>query len=233
MISTDEILQHGGSPVSTRMLDQSDHSVHGKECIGCRVIKNFGEFRRDASYREGVRDLCLTCESCPKLSMDEHTHRLREANYNSHAVKKQRWEDQDEYDQDDDCRSGRIRHSSEIYSFLKESSHGKLYFMDGRVDDDISIFRVYGTPQPELGGNTYAYLGYMPQGLMPEFSLIEYGPQDQPVKEFKRGWRTVLLRMIKAGVVTEQQVEDRFGRAYGLAAIPYNKQLWQYRNKNL
>jgi hypothetical protein len=230
-IDPQTILNHGGSPVSTAMLDQADHSVHGKECLSCGNIRNMGEFRRDSSYKEGVRDQCLVCESAPRLSTSEHTHRLREANYNSYAVKQQRWQNQEDWMQDDECRAGRWRHSSEIYSFLKEASGGKLYFMDGRIADDISIFRTYGVPQPHLEGRTFEYTMYMPQGMMPEFSFIEYGPQDQPIKESKRGWRTVLLRMIKSGIITEKQVNEKFGEAAGLGSVPYNRQLWQHRNK--
>lgn len=232
MISTDQILQHGGSPVSTAMLDQSNHSVYGKECCGCLRVKNTTEFRRDSSYREGVRDLCNLCESSPRLSMEEHTHRLKEDNYNSAAVRAQRWEHQLEYMEDDECRSGRMRHSSEIYGFLKKHAPS-LYFMDGRIENDISIFRTYGVPQPGADGKTFAYLMYMPSGFMPEFSLIEYGPQDQPVRERRRGWRTVLLRMIKSGIVTEQQVDDRFGKATGPGAVPYNRQLQIHRSRNV
>src|SRR5258707_11711544 len=96
-LSDDMIVKHGGTPVSTAMLDQTNHSVHGKECLSCWRIKDFKEFRRDASYREGVRDQCVECESAPRYSTEEHTLRLREKNYQSWAVKAQRWSDQDDW----------------------------------------------------------------------------------------------------------------------------------------
>jgi hypothetical protein len=68
---------------------------------------------------------------------------------------------------------------------------------------------------------------------MPEFSIIEYGPQDQPIKETKRGWRTVLLRLIRADIITERQVNEKFGYASGPASVPYLRQLYQHRNRNV
>lgn len=230
MLTADQISSLGGTPVSTGVLDQSNYSVYQKECAGCFRVKEFGHFQRDASYRDGVRDLCNDCINSPKLSTEEHTHDQREKNYR--AAGKERWEKQWEWMESDECRSGRMLHSSEIYGFLKRANP-RLFFMDGNIADDISIFLTYGTPQPDLNGNTFRYTGYMPQGWLPEFSLIEYGPQDQPVRERKRGWRTVMLRMIKAGIVTEDQVNEVFGRAYGVGAAPYNRQLQAHRSQNL
>ena len=63
----------------------------GKECGSCAKILAYKYFNRDTSYSDGHRPQCAQCESAPRLSLDEHTARLREQNLSSHAVRKQRW----------------------------------------------------------------------------------------------------------------------------------------------
>lgn len=222
------ITQHGGVPVSTDVLDQANHKVYEKQCCGCASVKPFGQFRRDSSYKEGVRDLCLTCESSPKLSTYEHTERLRESNYNSYAVRKQRWRDQEDF-YNDEARTGRYRYHTDILEFIRKTIPD-IYVMEGRIVGDLSIFRTFGTPQPDLEGRTFKYLFYIPMGWMPEHSLMEFDNNDIPIKERKRGWRTVLLRLIKTGLTTEQKVNDWFGPSLGEGSRNWYRQLFIHRN---
>lgn len=221
---------HGGTPVSTKVLDQSDHSIHWKECITCSRIKPFGEFKRDSSYREGVRDQCLVCESAPRLSTQEHTIRQKEMNYR--AANAQRWDNQEDYE-NDAARVGMPMHHSELLRRIRKLIPHNLFVMDGRIVGDLAIYRVYGTPQPDLNGRTFRYLFYIPTGWMPEFSQYEFDSRDVPIKESKRGWRTPLLRLIKTGLVSEDQVRDEFGEALGEASVVWHRELQKYRTSKI
>jgi hypothetical protein len=217
----------GGTPVSTDVLDQSNYKVYEKECAGCRRIQPFGCFRRDSSYREGVRDLCLDCETSPKLSTEEHLENQREKNYR--AASKQRWSNQEDYE-NEEARWGYVMDSSEVLRKIFKLIPHDLFITDGRIIGDLALYRVYGSPQPDLDGRTFRYLFYIPQSRLPEFSQYEFDHRDVPIREKRRGWRTVLLRLIKTGLVTEEQVEEEFGPALGEASTVWRRTLWQHRN---
>lgn len=214
--------------VSQEVVESSD--LLGKECIGCVRILPYAYFDRDSSYRDGRKDLCTDCASAPRLSTEEHTARLRETNNNSEAVKRQRWEHQDDY-RDDRARVGRVRPSGEFLSKIK-ALVPELYITDGRIIGDVAIFRTYPKPQERLGGRDFEYLFYCPTGLLPEYSLYEFETtRDIPVREKLRGWRTVLLRLIKSGLLTEGQCDREFGVALGPASHVWYRRLYEHRNK--
>jgi hypothetical protein len=204
----------------------------GKECIGCLRILPYAFFDRDSSYRDGRKDLCVSCYSAPRLNTAEHTARLREINNNSEAVQRQRWAHQDDY-RDDAARVGHVRPSGEFLGAVLRLVPS-LYLTDGRIVGDVAIFRTYPCPQPHLDGRDFEYLFYCPTGLLTEYSLYEFEPtRDIPVREKLRGWRTVLLRLIKSGLLTEEECDREFGRATGPASSVWYRQLYQHRNKAL
>src|SRR5579875_273403 len=227
----DEILRHGGAPVTAEVLDQTNTKVVWKECLSCGKIKPYGQFRRDSSYREGLRDQCYECEMVPRLSTSEHIARLTELNYYDERTKAQRWKHQLDY-MDDGPRWVNHLHHSEFLYRLKKMLPSELYITDGRIIGDLAVYRVYGQPQPRLDGKTFEYLWYIPTGYMPEFSVYEFDPiRDIPIKERVRGWRTPLLRLIKARITTEEKVNKYFGRVTdGPGSVVYRRSLFVFRN---
>src|SRR5690242_12639110 len=129
-VSEEEIVRQGGSPVTTQVLDPSDHREIWKECCSCFSIQPFKKFRRDASYKEGVRDQCLKCETTPSLSIAENTELHRELNNSNWNVKRQRWEHQDDY-RCFDARWGRPMHAFEFIGRIRKLiAPDLIYFMD-------------------------------------------------------------------------------------------------------
>jgi hypothetical protein len=200
----------------------------GRECRGCLRILRYAFFRKDASYRDGYRDLCQVCESAPRMSTEEHLWNQREKNYA--AASAQRWAHQDDY-RDDEARRGREMWHNEFLTKL-QSVVPNLYITEGRIIGDLAIYRTYGSPQERLNGNSFEYLFFCPTGLLPEFSLYEIDPiRDVIVKEKRRGWRTPLLRLIRNGMLTEEKANETFGRAEGPGATVYLRKLFEHRNQ--
>src|SRR5579859_4604656 len=113
--------------------------VVGKECVGCMRALPYSQFDRDASYRDGRKDLCTNCASSPRLSTDEHTARLRETNFNSEFVRRQRWAHQDDY-RGAAARIGRaMRHSD--FLLIIQKLIPSLYITPGRIVGDLAVFR--------------------------------------------------------------------------------------------
>lgn len=203
-------------------IDLPSLSVESKECISCGSTKPLNRFRRDSSVSDGRRMQCEQCEASPRLSTAEHVHRLHELNLNSEAVKKQRWAHQQDF-KDEAARYGRQKHHSELLCGLRHLLlPEQLYLMDGRIVGDLAAFKI--TRQgPE-------YMMYIPTGVLPEFSIIEFDANDCPVREKRRGWRTVLLRLTKSRLLTEEQVRDEFGEAQGSASTAWRRELFVFRN---
>jgi hypothetical protein len=199
----------------------------GKECMTCFRILAYKFFRKDSSYRDGWRDQCLVCESAPVMSTDEHVWSQREKNYV--AATAQRWAHQDDY-RNDAARVGNLMSHSDLICRLRRLIPD-LYFTEGRIIGDLAVYRTYGGPQTRLNGNSFEYLFYMPTGLMPEFSLYEFSERDVPVKEKQRGWRTILLRLIRTGLLTEEKCREEFGEAVGAGSTVWHRKLWEFRNK--
>jgi hypothetical protein len=209
----------------------------GKECATCFRILAYKFYNRDSSYRDGFRDQCSDCESQPRLSLDEHTARLRERNFSSHAVKAQRREHQDDY-KNDDARAGQSMHHAELILRLRKYIPN-LWETEGRIEGDLALYLIYPCPQTKLNGADYEYVGYIPSGFMNEFSCWEFQKdKDILVREKNtapnglpgRGWRTPLLRLIKKGLITEDQCRQEFGEAVGPASTVWHRTLYLHRN---
>lgn len=217
-----------GNPAN--VLDQEiveSPNLLGKECVSCGRILAYAFFRRDSTYRDGRRDQCQSCESSPRLSTSEHTARLKELNYNSHATRRQRWQNQQDYE-NDEARVGRPMHHSELLRKIRKRIDC-LYITDGRIIGDLAVFQIFPCAQPDLGGRDFKYLFYIPTGMLPEFSQYEFDDRDIPIRESKRGWRTVLLRLIKLGLLSEERCDREFGSARGEASTVWYRQLYEFQ----
>ncbi len=199
----------------------------GKECIGCYRILAYKFFDRDSSSRDGRKHMCALCASAERLSIDEHTHRQRELN--DVASRKQRWEHQEEL-YNDVARIGKPLCSSDLIFTLSQLIPN-MYVTEGNIVGDLAVFKTYGRPQERLGGKTFEYLFYIPTGILPEFSLYEFNDRNVPVREKQRGWRTVLLRLIKSKMLDEQTAHKVFGKPEGQAASRYLRELYKFRNR--
>jgi hypothetical protein len=60
------------------------------------------------------------------------------------------------------------------------------------------------------GQRVAKYITYL-QVPGPEWSVLRFNDYDVPTSEKYRGWRTAMLALIKAGVLTEREVNNAFG----------------------
>lgn len=203
--------------------------VFGKACAGCKCDLDWIHFRKESRSRDGHAALCHECESVPRLSTTEHTERLRERNFNAEAVRRQRWEYQDEL-KNGDARTGRPMLYSDFIGVVKKLVP-QLYFTEGRIVGDLAVFLTYPGPQTRLEGRDFEYLWFIPKIVMPEYSKYEFNEAtDVPIREIERGWRTPLLRLIKRGLLTQEVCDKVFGYAHGLASDRWYRTLQDYRS---
>lgn len=153
----------------------------------------------------------------------EELHRQKELS--DSMAKEYQFLKPDEY-KNQAARIGKILHSSEFINKLQKDCGLKCWYRQhpqlGKIT--LVVERGNGMIPPEVG--CWAQSGYMQ-----EFSLVDFDDHGVPLAEKRRGWRTCLLQMIMKGLLTEEQVDDVFGKAVGPASVRYNKTLYSYRNE--
>ena len=206
--------------------------VLGRECSSCFRLLRWKFFPRNSAYKDGYGPQCEWCLRQPALSISEHTSRLREMNYNSEGTRRQRHPDQEDFHKE---RKGEVLDFS---LFLQKLHHiyPRLYITPGAVtvngvQVDISLFATSDMPRADWNGATAKYMGYLTIGPMPEYNEYEFDSRDIMLRATRIGWRDVLLRFIKNGILTEEQCNKEFGPPSGFADSTYwYKKLHQYRN---
>lgn len=141
---------------------------------------------------------------------------------NKRATAASRIADQDELAT---WRPGRIMHVSELMRKLhqvcrspKLNEHGAM----GMVGLSVEM--------PSSKGSVRQYVCAVPAGNMPEYSQIRLGKHGEVINEKYRGWRTVLLRLLEIGAVTESSLEKVFGSPTPFGSGPYLSQVRALRN---
>jgi hypothetical protein len=81
------------------------------------------------------------------------------------------------------------------------------------------------------GGAKPYYLFAVDNGIVPEWSKIELDEHMLPKRLAARGWRAVLLALLDQGLITETEIQDRFGFASGQSGALFRKYLFEQRNR--
>lgn len=206
----------------------ADAEVRGAECAGCRRLLRWEFYDKNSSYKSGYEPLCPLCRKSPKLSIAEHTARLREMNYNSESTRRQRHADQEDM-KEATYRGGRTMDCS---LFLQKLLHlvPNLYVTAGGIVGDLALYVTSPVARPEWNGRDFKYLGFVTLGTMPEYSEYEFGERDILLREKKKGWRTALVRFVKDNILTEEQCNREFGPPSGGVNSIWYKKLHQHRN---
>lgn len=208
----------------------ADNDLRGKECQGCRRLLEYKFYDLDSSYKDGRKPLCGLCIRAPKMSMSEHTARLREMNYNSEGTRRQRHEDQDLFRQD---RKGRMMEASLFLEKLLKI-YPSLYVTQGGVVGDLALYATSGTARPDWNGQTFRYMGYITLGVRPEFSEYEFdNSRNVMIRVSNIGWRSVLLRFVENNILTEKQCLAEFGPPSGGENSTWFKSLYKARNRKI
>lgn len=123
-----------------------------------------------------------------------------------------------------ETRIGKPMLHTELIQRVSKLTHNRVWAEDSRNDSKVSGFYT-------VREGVKHFLGAFDKGPLPEFSFILTDSADLPVKE-KRGWRTVLVRLLKQGVLTWSQVISGFGDAtHSVSSGRWNFNTREFRNK--
>lgn len=212
----------------------------------------------DAAMQQEMAQLRYASETSEE-AIEEAMKRF-EVNYANENTKKQRWAGQERWQgkENEEMRRGRVLHVFEFIERLKRAgvdaridTPTQILFTEddqGRktkwVTPTISSARIWlnhGVNRGLVGVNAWVKdeasgrklektLTSLQYPYSQEWSVMRFNEYNVPTKEKFRGWRTTLLVLIVAGVVTEAEAERAFGRGEGLAAEFYHQQLQIHRN---
>lgn len=198
-------------------------SLLGKECSRCRRAYSYSYFDKDSSMRDGYSNICPSCKTSPRLSTEEHLYRYREMNDSSAAVEAQRRPDELDYLERDSV--GRALKHPEFIKKLKTLLGDKLIVGDAYFLDEFSL---YVEDSKYTDSNGVRYIGYIPTGLIQEFSSYKYDRHGVPIDESSRGYRGILLKLIMEGYITEHECAKVFGSCDEKV---WCRTLYNWRNK--
>lgn len=192
----------------------------------------------------GLEDRDIKKLQAMMLSSDEAIHAKREEldHVRQRKGRKSFWQ---EY-LDVERRIGRRLHHSEVLRRLR-TVVPNLIVAPGGQQNRIGLYRTFNIPADQVEGyrgsflhvDVPVYLGWMELGWMPEYEIDILNDVGVAISQI-RGWRTILLRMIKrrdqqgrdTSVITEQQADQAFGPpSNGDISSMYRRQLWEFRNR--
>ena len=103
-------------------------------------------------------------------------------------------------------------------------------YLSGKVIKGLSGLYVY---MPDVKGGHWHYVCGVQASMMNEYSVIRLDSHNLPINEKKRGWRTVLLRLIQGSFITEDEAENEFGEPIsGWVSRRYREQCYWFRNRS-
>jgi hypothetical protein len=133
------------------------------------------------------------------------------------------------------------------YRFLFQEEYEESLWHPGRVIWIGEFINLLQRMRPDIFAAEYAIrglrgIGYVEGGKpvysgtacmdgdMPEWSQLRVDARRLPKNERYRGWRVVLLALIKKGVISEGQCDEIFGKPISERARPWYRQLFILRN---
>jgi len=103
-------------------------------------------------------------------------------------------------------------------------------YLSAKIIKGLSGLYVY---MPDVKGGRWHYVCGVQASMMNEYSVIYLDSHNLPLNEKKRGWRTVLLRLIQNSFISEEDAHQVFGEpTSGPVSRRYREQLWFFRNRS-
>lgn len=166
------------------------------------------------------------------LNPEESVSKLREEN--DALLESRRIHRQAELS-DPDRSAGPRMYCNELINRLKKCNH-RLLFRDG-TPGNIAVYapKLRGEddeydPTKPAWWNDHRYVGGFAADWLPEYSHVETDERNLPTREV-RGWRSVLLGLLKAGAIDLKSANKHFGEAVGPRSWSWNQQISQLKER--
>lgn len=158
---------------------------------------------------------------------------MRQQEMSKEMVKEYKMYKQDEL-LDTPERVGRVMHCLEFLRLLETIRPAYLSANIRKGLTGLAVWHpkdVVDEESGEVKRVDWQYVCGVQVGFMHEYSSFHFDKRGLPLNEKWRGWRTVLLRLIQLGHITEEQERQVFGEATGVASRRHREQLFCFRNR--
>jgi hypothetical protein len=182
-----------------------------------------------AHLRDSVSDYAMRRHV--KTSQQNLEELCRQQELSRNMVAEYKFENQDEIAGEGPERVGRVMH---CLDFLDKLNTIIPAYLSARIDKGLcglAVNKPCQDPTDPQKRIEWQYVCACQVGFMHEYSTVYVDKRGLPLNEKWRGWRTVVLRLILKGFITEQQADQVFGLATGPAARRYREQLFEFRNR--
>ncbi len=155
----------------------------------------------------------------------EELARLKEEN--TYARSRYKFSMQDEFKLE---RQGQILTSNE---FLRRLRTIGLHVWYGDRSGMAGTTGLYAVVPGWLGAEQQ-YVGFVQLPFMQEFEELHFDRYDVPLGCKRRGWRTVLLRLVQNRIISEEKLNQVFREApTGPVSRRYLQQMHHFRNRDI
>lgn len=167
------------------------------------------------------------------LSADEAVH-MKSEELERLRTKKNRKDNWQEF-VDTKRRLGAVLYTNEVIKRLRVIIPS-LKVVDGRVRNQVSLNRyTYRVFTDKWGQKTtkwgWEYMDWLQSPYSSEYEVDKVNDVGVAIGHKWRGYRTILLNLIKHKVITEAHAVEQFGEpTNGATASEYRRQLWEFRN---
>lgn len=132
------------------------------------------------------------------------------------------------------AREGQILHMNEFLSRLKRCGLNCWYGERGGMAGTTGLYVGHdktGRCSHDVGQPHYVCFVQIP--FMQEYEELHFDQYNVPLGPKRRGWRTVLLRLVEQGLITATKADEIFGKAAtGPVSRRYQEYLSFLRSKN-
>jgi hypothetical protein len=121
--------------------------------------------------------------------------------------------------------------TGKLVAVKKERSIGRLWLADVAVQDRVGV----SAWVIEKGVRVRKQITTLQYPYGSEWSLLHFDKNDVPIAEKFRGWRTAMMHLIEANVLTEEEVDRAFGKPaeFSPASYVYRRQLQTHRARRM
>ena len=127
-------------------------------------------------------------------------------------------------------RTGQMLFHTDLIRRIEKITHKRVWAEDSKHDTNVCGFYTTATnpdkTSADFGKPVKKFICAFDKGALPEFSHIITDERDLPIRE-KRGWRTVLTRLMQAKALTWPQVVYGFGDGIDHAA----SERWSFNSR--
>jgi len=145
----------------------------------------------------------------------EALHYLFEENVESR--KKYRMSHQEDFALE---RTGRILHMNQFLLMLREAGVRASYADKGAFPGTLGLYVSDGVQK--------VYVAFAQVPYMSEYEEVYFDRYDVPLGPKRRGWRTLLIRLIEAKLATESQLHEVFGAP---PISPVTRRYWEHLHR--